>query len=237
MKTIGIILAVYVTYGTFWNLSTGHTMHIYDIYLYAFLSFIAASLIFLSKKKSTVSINNHKSLPPIIDSNNQLQKDRQNSNEELKAEGNEIHQNRLYSHKVENIIHIDSDIKITDKKISCATHEFLFEHITKINVLEERTGPRKILFFKGIHIYGSIALLSVSLKGSGINDLIGFSIILILIVIVRLKPRSIEYKIEVETKSAKHKVLCTGNDSDKAYDIYSEIKNALPLDQRLSIGK
>jgi hypothetical protein len=159
------------------------------------------------------------------------------SGEELKAEGNEIHQNRSYSHKVENIIHIDSDIKITDKKISCATYELLFEHITKINVLEERTGPRKILFFKGIHIYGSIALLSISLKGIDINPLIISSIILIMIIIVRLKPRSIEYKIEVETKSAKHKVLCTRNDSDKAYDIYSEIKNALPHDQRLSIGK
>ena len=88
MKTIGIILAVYVTYGTFWNLSTGNTMHIYDIYLYGFLSFIAATLIFLSKKKSKASINNHESLPPVIDSNNQLQKDSQNSNEELKAEGN-----------------------------------------------------------------------------------------------------------------------------------------------------
>ena len=138
---------------------------------------------------------------------------------------------------MENIIHIDSDIKITDKKISCATYELLFERITKISVIEERTGPRKILFFKGIHIYGYIALLSVPLKRIGMDHMIIFSIIIILIVIVRLKPRSIEYKIEVETKSAKHKVLCTGNDSDKAYDIYSEIKNALPRDQRLSIGK
>jgi len=86
MKTIGIILAVYVTYGTFWNLSSGNTMHIYDIYLYVFLSFIAAVLIILSKKKSTASISKNESLPPVIDGNNQLQKDSQNLNEELKTE-------------------------------------------------------------------------------------------------------------------------------------------------------
>jgi len=54
MKKIATLLAVYVTCGVFWNLSTGHLaqMHQADIILYAICSLSSVGLFAWDKKRS-----------------------------------------------------------------------------------------------------------------------------------------------------------------------------------------